>query len=976
MSDENIEAIVISETHWDRAWYRTFEQFRLRLVRLVDRLMDILESDEEFTHFTFDGQTIVLEDYLEVKPQNRSRLKRLIESGRIIIGPWYVLPDVFLVSGEALIRNLLMGRYVAKDFGPVMRVGYIPDPFGHVSQLPMILSQFGYDSVIFARGTGDEVDDLGSEFIWEATDGSEVLAHWLPLSYGNIANLAEDVDDAVSMIDGVLEQLRPWSRVGTCLLMNGSDHLEPQPHLPAVIRRYNETHDKKIVLGTLPMFVERLRERRDTLKRFRGEFRRSKYHNLLSGVYSARVYLKQANDACQRLLEHWVEPFCVLAGILGMEYPQDEIRQAWKYLLRNHPHDDICGCSIDEVHDDMVQRFRWVQEIGNDLLERAMTYMGSQMGPQGLGVAIFNPIPKSRSGLVVFDIAVSDLRFSRLPEVQLVDPHLHAKTPLEAAKNEAHVAFVKSQGFDPSPSATREIRIGDETLTEFEFDFTGLVMLFPQLRDALRHLPTVYRVRVNSENRVVEVWVRKHDAADAMSGHPVITDDTGRRVPMQVLKSFFRKDPKAHLVADTEEYLRVAFLAEAVPGLGAKKYSLSLSEESPAVPENRRVSCTDDSLENSFVRVTVNSDGTVSLYDKRTNTEYAGLLLFEDTADIGDEYDYCPLQGDVSLRFEDLEVLCECVDDGPLIGTLRVSGSLHIPAAIDSGLTARSEDTVLCDYEMEISVYSGSPVVRVRVELDNQARDHRLRMLFPTYTESKTCFADSTFDIIERPVRPTGGPDWYQPVAPTYPMRSFAALLSEERGLVVCTRGLVEFEVLDERGGTIALTLLRSVGWLSRAGMTTRRDAAGPVLETPGAQCIGTQVFEFAVVPTQGPGVSPDLLQTVQEYLLPMAYVLAESSDSPDLALIEGVEVEPSAVMVSALKIAEDGSGWVLRLWNTLRGRTRCTIRVGVSLSACDALMLDETPDDETEVSLVDDHTVCVEIPGRGLVTLRLVLAH
>ncbi len=252
LAPDELEAIVISETHWDRAWYLTFQQFRLKLVKLVDNLLQLLETDPDFTHFTFDGQTVVLEDYLEVKPDKRTELEKLVREDRIGVGPWYVLPDVFLVSGEALIRNLMVGGQIARQFGKVTDVGYIPDPFGQISQLPQILSQFGYDSVIFARGTGDETDNLGSEFVWESSDGSRVLAHWLPLSYGNIAGLPDEIEDAVSTIEQVMEKLRPWSRIGLCLLMNGSDHLEAQPHLPKVIAAYNAAHERKIVLGTLP----------------------------------------------------------------------------------------------------------------------------------------------------------------------------------------------------------------------------------------------------------------------------------------------------------------------------------------------------------------------------------------------------------------------------------------------------------------------------------------------------------------------------------------------------------------------------------------------------------------------------------------------------------------------------------------------------------------------------------------------------
>ncbi|MFW9800917.1 MAG: hypothetical protein ACFFD9_10805, partial [Candidatus Thorarchaeota archaeon] len=636
------EAILISETHWDRAWYLTFQKFRLKLVALMDQLLHVLESDPEFKNFTFDGQTVVLEDYLEMVPHQREKLRDLVIKGRIDVGPWYVLPDVFLVSGEALIRNLLLGRRIAREFGRVMDVGYIPDPFGHVSQLPMILSQFGYDSVIFARGAGNEMEELGAEFIWEASDGSEVLAHWLPMSYFNVARLPEDIQEAVNAVESVVEQLRPWSRIETLLLMNGSDHLLPQPHVPKVIQTYNGKHDKKIVFGTLTMFVDQLRENRGRLKRYRGEFRGSKYQNLLSGVYSSRVYLKQMNEYTQRLLERVVEPWCSVAHILGAKYPDDEIRMAWKYLLRNHPHDDICGCSIDEVHDDMVQRFRWVNEISDSLLEKAYSTLSQEQSRDTPGIVVTNPLPRERSGVVIFELPASDFRFTRLADVQLSTADLAPKTPLEAAKNEIHIQFVVSQGFDPSPSAEREITIGSETLTEFEFDFSELALLFPEVRDRLPHLSTAYRIRVNSANKIVEVWARKYYAQESMKGIPLLTDEEGKPTPIQVLDLQLRKDEKAKLIADREEFLSLAIQVDKVGGLGTKRFDIAGASEDLITDVNGAVVSGNDSIENNFVRIKVESNGTIILTDKRTGEVYSGLLEFEDSADVGDEYDYSP----------------------------------------------------------------------------------------------------------------------------------------------------------------------------------------------------------------------------------------------------------------------------------------------------------------------------------------------
>src|SRR5262245_26734433 len=179
--------VVVPHTHWDREWYRTREEFRHRLVRLMDALLDLLERDPEFRHFTLDGQAIVLDDYLEVRPQARPRIERLVRAGRLLVGPWYVLPDEWLVSGEALIRNLRLGQARAAAFGASMPVGYVPDQFGHVGQLPQILAGVGLDCAVLWRGVPRELDQ--TLFHWEAPDGTRVLGIYLVHGYGNAAQL-------------------------------------------------------------------------------------------------------------------------------------------------------------------------------------------------------------------------------------------------------------------------------------------------------------------------------------------------------------------------------------------------------------------------------------------------------------------------------------------------------------------------------------------------------------------------------------------------------------------------------------------------------------------------------------------------------------------------------------------------------------------------------------------------------------------
>ena len=230
---KKLKAHVISHTHWDRAWYLPFQSFRIRLVRLIDRMLETLENDPDYKSFLLDGQMLPVEDYLEIRPGHRESIKKLIQEERLFVGPWYALADEFLVSPEALIRNLMLGIRFAEDLGGVTKVGYIPDSFGHIAQLPQILAGFGIDSAVFWRGLGDEGEELGDEFFWQAPNGSQVLTIHMrkgyfnasnlgfPIYWGDTSALEFDLDLAVERLEQAVEDLQPSNRSGLFLLMNG-----------------------------------------------------------------------------------------------------------------------------------------------------------------------------------------------------------------------------------------------------------------------------------------------------------------------------------------------------------------------------------------------------------------------------------------------------------------------------------------------------------------------------------------------------------------------------------------------------------------------------------------------------------------------------------------------------------------------------------------------------------------------------------
>ncbi len=432
-----VTAYVIPHTHWDREWYQPFQVFRARLVEVIDQILELLESDPDYRRFTLDGQAIVLEDYLAVRPEKRALIEEQVRAGRLRIGPWYVLADEFLVSPEALVRNLLAGRRVCATFGPSMPVAYTPDSFGHVSQLPLIASGFGLDSIVFERGVGDEGERLRGEFRWLAADGhSEVFAVHLLGTYSAAAALghldwqlgdAYDERRAIDQVkavlfglDGEAASLPAWLRESferlphgilpyctnaAVILLNGSDHLFPERNLPAIVAQLNDAiPGVRFVHGDLEEFVAAARKPPSELEPYSGEFRGSRYQHLLPGVLSARLYLKRANTAAETLLERFAEPLATLAWLHGSPYPGHLLREAWRLLLQNHPHDSICGCSVDAVHDEMMVRFAGVGQLGEVVASRALQALA---GTGDGGVTVFNPLPYARRAVASHTLEVS-----------------------------------------------------------------------------------------------------------------------------------------------------------------------------------------------------------------------------------------------------------------------------------------------------------------------------------------------------------------------------------------------------------------------------------------------------------------------------------------------------------------------------------------------------------------------------------------
>lgn len=420
MENEKKTLHIISHSHWDREWYMPFEAHRYKLVEFFDRLLRTLDTDPSFRSFHLDGQAVVLEDYLEIRPEMREKIVRYIAEDRLVIGPWYILQDEYLVDGESNVRNMLVGRSVAAEYGKVSDVGYFPDAFGNIGQAPQILKGFGIDTVAFGRGTsprkGDRFDtgeeNYGkwvTEVLWRSPDGSEVIGTTFLRWYNNANEIPSDPDEAAKRLSAIRDSVAACSVTPHLLLLNGCDHQPVQCDIGQIIEKVNPAFPDELVHSNYKDYFDAIRPYRDRFGIFVGELD-GEYGdgwNTLANTASARIYLKQLNSLCEHMLEQRIEPMSVLSGLFaGDEIRRDYFRYLWKTLLKNHPHDSICGCSVDPVHREMVSRFEKVLAAGREVekseTEAFMAAVNTAEVGEGYAVTVFNPQGTASSEPVTF----------------------------------------------------------------------------------------------------------------------------------------------------------------------------------------------------------------------------------------------------------------------------------------------------------------------------------------------------------------------------------------------------------------------------------------------------------------------------------------------------------------------------------------------------------------------------------------------
>ncbi|NBI07389.1 glycoside hydrolase family 38 C-terminal domain-containing protein [Senegalia massiliensis] len=407
---------IVSHTHWDREWHKTFEEYRVKLIRVMDDLIDLLENNENYLSFMFDGQTIILEDYLEIRPENKERLKELIEQKRIIVGPWYIQPDEFIPSGESLIRNLLIGINIAEEFGSVMNIGYLPDSFGQSAQIPQVLKGFDINDAVIWRGISDE-DINEKEFYWEGLDETKVLGHYLPLGYENAKWLSLKMDESKNVVETNIKAQKDMTHTGQILMLCGYDQREPNKDLPIIIKDLNEKYGSegyKFIFSTLEDYIKDVKKTSMDFETYKGEFRKGKFMRVHASIGSTRLDIKGQNFISQRLYEKYVEPLSSIGTLYGSYYNNSLINHGWKNIIQNQAHDSIGNVCTDITHDEMEMRYNKSNQIGTTIIEEKTNEILSNINFQsdkGIPITVFNTIINSRKDTLVIEALLESTKF-------------------------------------------------------------------------------------------------------------------------------------------------------------------------------------------------------------------------------------------------------------------------------------------------------------------------------------------------------------------------------------------------------------------------------------------------------------------------------------------------------------------------------------------------------------------------------------
>jgi hypothetical protein len=911
---------VVSNTHWDREFRWSFEKTRRRLLTMMDTTLDILESDPAYHSFTLDGHAILIDDYLELRPERTEQVKRFIQTGRLVAGPYYTLAEEFSIGHEALIRNLIWGRKTVEKYGGKCgTVAYTPSSWGQTGQLPQIFADFNLTKMMFYRGISHHESD--AEWIWSAPDGTKMLASRFALYcrynwyyqvhrkvstgrvFGKDYNWGERDEVPFRFSDGLAgedlsfilqkpaknynpSQLKSGIEdmvaeegahftTNIFLAMNGHDISCAYPRESEVIadakgifagkydiehtdlEKYWQEMEDVLDIASLPVLTG---ERRSYLKKGKWTF-------LFPGTISARTYLKLQDFNATVKLAYIAEPLAALAQTLGAAYPKMYLDRGWQALLSNHTHDANGGCAPDHVCQDMEYRYRQVADIGDIVTEDAMTYIAANISPKGkpadaMQLIAYNPLPYQRDVTTLIDLEI------------------------------------------PNINDVKSVKIGAEddlavTCQPLSSEISGSFV------DSLYDVPTIL------------------------------------------------------------DSVRMKFYAKltALPALGYRVYDIT--PQNSDLHYNSTMLTVNNGMENEYLQVTVNSNGTVNIVNKETGKRYENLNYLYDQGECGNAWKHVTPKADNILNSLGVKADLCVINNGPLVCGMAATYNFSVPVDYADG-QSRSGKFVDLPVRIEYELHAGEKMLRVKITVDNRAEDHWLRAAFDTQIKTNHTHADSHFDVVTREIALPDSTGWVEPAGGTHPLRTFVSMSDGKEGLSLLSKGLFEYEALENDNNTLLLTILRAC----RIKLAVSEEKMAE-LPDPGVQCPGTRSYEYAIAVHAGDWQSAVLLQQAAEYYTPVRIAMTGRGQG-NLPLSASLfTINNSNLHVTAVKGAEDGQGLIIRFFNPTDAEISATLTFGKSLQSASHCKMDESFMNEIAVN---KNKLKISARGKKIVTVRVVI--
>ncbi|HCM90011.1 MULTISPECIES: alpha-mannosidase [Vagococcus] len=872
---------IISHSHWDREWYMPYEQHHMRLIRLMDELLELFKTDPNFNSFHLDGQTIILDDYLQVRPEKREEVQTAIDNGKLKIGPFYILQDDFLISSEANARNTLIGLEESRKWGNPTMLGYFPDTFGNMGQTPQMMEEAGIKAAAFGRGvkpTGfnnavindEKYASQFSEMWWEGPDKSNVFALLFANWYSNGNEIPTEKDEAIAFWEQKLPDAEQYASTDHLLMMNGVDHQPVQSDVTTAIKLANELYpDYEFIHSNFDDYLEAvMNDLPENLSTVEGELTSQETDGwyTLANTSSARIYLKQKNTTVERQLENITEPLATMAYEVTGTYPHDELRYAWKTLMQNHPHDSICGCSVDEVHQEMMTRYQKSEEVGKFLADEALAALTGTIDTSNFSEATKPFVIFNTSGHSKNQVIETTIEWKR---------HTFAEgVPLE---------------------------------------------LFHKL---------------------------EKEAKELIDFH--VVDENGQAVPAEIIKTDVAFDydlpTDRFRIPYMAIYVTIRLNLTAMPGMSWTTFALA--EGKQTLESTTLVDEASMILKNEFVKAEVLENGLINFTDKLRNHTYPSGLIYENVGDVGNEYIFKQPWEDKALYAHDYPTTREVITNSPFVAEILITQTMMIPEAAEELLDLemravyemrerkanRNDKLVPFEIKTIVRLEKDSRQVTFKTAFNNQMKDHRLRVLFPSGLETTTHFAESIFEVVERPNK-VNEATWENPTNPQH-QQAFVNVHDEKVGMTVANFGLNEYELLSENS-TIALTILRAVGELGDWGY----------FPTPEAQCLGEQSVEFAI----GFHGTDDMYQSfieAKQFQVPMIVAKADHHTGSLAATHQFLNIDSNQYALTAIKRKEHGEDIITRGFN-LSNTESCDVTSSIDqYTAHEANMIEEIKED------------------------------